>query len=195
MANLCDNDITIKGKKEGLDKLEHKLKVVCTTTEPYYSIFPEDNKYSQKERETWDGRMYNGMYILRRSDVELYVSVDSAWAPPETFFQKVSEYFKVTVELNYFEGGCDFSGSAKWENGEEVFSTQYTYLAGVYAIVGMEDLLREFDNRDMYKSIDKPFEEFLKDVEVECKIKVDSRDAIELRKFWEQNKCNTLQTK
>lgn len=64
---------------------------------------------------------------LEISDSTLAYTFDSAWAPPIEALDTIAEKFpKLHFDLRFAEGGCDFAGRIKWEDGQKCYQIDGT---------------------------------------------------------------------
>jgi hypothetical protein len=65
-------------------------------------------------------------------DGELVICVCTAWSPPLAFLDKLCRKYKTTAYIEYEEGGCDFAGTAKFDETGLIEDTCYKYFEGIY---------------------------------------------------------------
>jgi hypothetical protein len=60
------------------------------------------------------------------------LSPTTPWSPPREFCERLSKKYGVKVYILYSEGGCNFSGTDEYHNGEHINEECYEYLEGLY---------------------------------------------------------------
>jgi len=69
----------------------------------------------------------------------IVMSPDTAWSPPIQFCQHLSEKFKVDVDINYSEPGCNFAGRTMInKKGVVIMDENYSYTQGKYILNNKE---------------------------------------------------------
>lgn len=145
MANYCWNSVNITGNKETLDILEsifEKYKEVETFNE-FGELFlkesaPRTDDYSYYGTKWWD------FDIERHEDTSLSINGDSAWSPPITLLELISKKYKVAIEGDYNESGCDFAGEYKIVDGVMTMHDEFTYAEFIYRENGADGLISNY---------------------------------------------------
>lgn len=79
----------------------------------------------------WDPTV-DDLNMIEFDEDYIQINVDTAWSPPLGFCRLLSKKYKVHVECEYYESGCDFAGKLSIdENGMEE-GYEYRYMKGVY---------------------------------------------------------------
>jgi hypothetical protein len=137
MPNYCQNDLYITANKDTIDKLQAAF-MRCELLEtlrpqPTYEGYAPSGQpcSNQGMPDWWNWRIANwgtkwdvggdNTYIERISDTEMYMSFDSAWAPPVAALQTRDD---ISYKLYYCEPGMAFCGFAEGEDG---FHNDATY--------------------------------------------------------------------
>ena len=148
MPNWCNNIIKISGEEsdmkpiydffvraEGLPDEELNVMSYLVPEDEEFESIKESGDFLLSPYSTfwgckWDFQVNecNGDY----TPTTITISPCSAWSPPLPFCQKLSEKYKVDVEITYYEGGCDFAGRSYYSQGEEIENEEYSYREGVY---------------------------------------------------------------
>jgi hypothetical protein len=123
-----------------------------------YILVPQDKFYGTK----WDFDFMS--LVLSDDDIvdeSISFSVESAWSPPEAFCKRLSKKYGVEVYIQFEEGGCDFAGFAKFNNGKQVEAKTFTFLEGIY----YSDKHQFFEEAENYAQTsveeDEPLSKFL----------------------------------
>ena len=148
MPNWCSNHVTIYGEdfskvKDLLERktdddglFEHTIGIVkegylrdgkypnladIKIDDKYFNWYDHNlNEYGTK----WDVREIHSEFY----DDYVSLGFESAWSSPLEWARKLSEKFKVVVEIEYSEAGNDFGGRSLFKYGCATESENYTYL-------------------------------------------------------------------
>ena len=137
MPNYCQNELYITADKDTIDKLQAAFKrcelLETLRPQPTYEGYAPNGQpcSNQGMPDWWNWRVANlgtkwdvggdNTYIERTSDTEMYMSFDSAWAPPVAALQTRDD---ISYKLYYCEPGMAFCGFAEGEDG---FHNDATY--------------------------------------------------------------------
>lgn len=167
MPNWCQNEITISGEIENVQKLVDKVNAFLETPEemrkPHQGLFltliglPEgvteitdDNWY-----DTNLSRLGTKWDIFPPMNVDytegfLFMTFDTAWTPPSKFCEELAKQYDVTVEIIYMEQGNDFCGKEVYDINGSLEQSEYSYMEGLYHFKE-DDFEYEFENElDFY---------------------------------------------
>jgi hypothetical protein len=128
MANYCNTDVRISGEPEDLQRLFEKIgETTNFHTENYSQLFE-----SCEDVEDW-GSKWQVMYPeYSTGETMMFISGESAWAPAEGLWKKISKDYNLHITLEYSEPGMDFAGITTWDDGEEVDRQEMTYWQYIY---------------------------------------------------------------
>jgi len=167
MPNWCQNEITITGEIENVQKLIDKVNAFLETPEemrkPHQGLFltliglPEgvteitdDNWYDTNLSHLgtkWD--IFPPMNVDYSEGV-LFMAFDTAWTPPSNFCRELAKQYDVTVQNVYMEQGNDFCGKEIYDINGSVEESEYSYMEGLYHLKE-DDFEYEFENElDFY---------------------------------------------
>lgn len=128
MANYCDSKVTISGEPEYLKRLFDKIGTTTNFhTETYETLFE-----SIDDVDDWGSKwqvMYPEYY---EGDTIMYITGESAWAPADGLWKKISKDYNVEVTLDYSEPGMGFAGTTVWCDGEETDRSEMSYWEYLY---------------------------------------------------------------
>ena len=182
MSNCCYNSISISGEPENLamiveiiEDTNKKKDTDGNTSLHFKNLVGIPRNMSAEAYETdwyetninhwgckWDvedlGEDYDDDYI--------HLSFDTAWSPPTGFARLLSKIYEVEVTLFYYEGGCDFCGQAKFNNGETLQDECYGYREGMYKL----------DKDYFWSEIENDIENGIENALEECEL--DEEDAL-----------------
>lgn len=163
MPNWCQNELTITGEKDNVQKIKDIIDEFLQTPEdqrkPHQGLFltliglPEDvteitdeNWYSLNT--SWLGTKWDifpNSPTVDYMDGFLFTTFDTAWTPPSNFCKELAKKYNVMVELMYMEEGNDFCGKQVYDVDGSVEEEEYTYLEGLYYFKE-DDFEYEFEN-------------------------------------------------
>jgi hypothetical protein len=131
MANYCSCNIVVSGEEVDIKRLFDKLnseelKGKNLYLDNYQLLFD-----SVDENYEW-GSKWQIIDSMELDGDTLYLYGDSAWNPANGLWEKISKDYNATVSCEYSESGCDFAGKTIWENGEETFREEDSYLNYIY---------------------------------------------------------------
>jgi hypothetical protein len=110
-----------KIKKHVYDNGNERLEFIPTKKYQQYlkDTFESDNWYSWN-LENWGTKwdVTANTDFSANDNQTFYFSFDSAWGPPETFFENLSDRYGLEYELKYFESGVGFAGKVSYLNGK-----------------------------------------------------------------------------
>ena len=193
MANYCSNFIEITGKAEDVEDLLNALKPMCNSddclhSENYAELFgkAKDRYFPNnvpKGEEIDFFNVYNEYGskwftpFITASDIDkeddsgyICISGDSAWSPVSALCQKLSEYYDVSISIEFEEPGCDFGGRHEFVSGELTHKEETTYIIWRYLSDGLSVVLDDlecsidytesfveffFENKNLFKIITK----------------------------------------
>lgn len=106
-------------KHPGSRQVKERLEFIPTKKYQQYlkDTFGSDNWYSWNV-ENWGTKWDVTANISCEENESFYFSFDSAWAPPEAFFEHLANKYGIEYELKYFECGAGFAGKASYVNGK-----------------------------------------------------------------------------
>lgn len=119
MPNWCENDLRISSPDvawlDGLEKAIEENKMLS-----YIRPNPTGEWEYGWSVENWGTKWDVGVqFCERQSDTEIFISFDSAWAPPllayEYLLDQMSDNQEFALEAHYFEPGVGFVGY--YDNG------------------------------------------------------------------------------
>jgi len=116
MPNWCDNSVTITADKEKIDVIEAALN--SDSKQLFNAIRPNPSGEWQYEWSVnnwgtkWDASVHDWN---REDDNTIWISFDSAWAPPTILYEFMVEEGGYDVRAYYWESGMGFVG--KFEDG------------------------------------------------------------------------------
>ena len=161
MPNWCYNSISISGDAENIAMIaeiiadtNRKKNDESNTSLHFKNLvgIPRNMSAETYEKEWYDT---NIRYWGCKWDVDdlqedvdedfIHLSFDTAWSPATGFCRLLSEIYNVEVEIFYYEGGCDFCGQAKYDNGNTLQDDCYGYREGMY-ILDKEMFWNELEN-------------------------------------------------
>lgn len=120
MPNWCDNSVTLRSTKENIDALEKVLENK-EDQQVFQHLHPrpatEEENWYNWNIENW-GTKWDISVIdwSRYGDNEIWISFDTAWAPPIGVYQHLHNK-GWSVEAFYHESGMCFCG--QWVDGED----------------------------------------------------------------------------
>lgn len=128
MPNWCHNKVKIEGSVKNINLIYDLLFKKCENgdmdiTFDKFLKTPEDllngegwyDWRIEKWGVKWDAILFN----FRKCKKTLYFEIDTAWGPPDRFFENLSKKFLGTeITLMYSEPGMQFQGTFEIENGE-----------------------------------------------------------------------------
>jgi hypothetical protein len=144
MPNWCENNLTVTGTKESLDKWR-----IALSNDDSMNPLLKFNKLiplPEEEKDNWyDWRVQNwgtkwdivgddepGEEPYDSNDDSYGYSFDTAWGPPIELFENIMVDFPgVRFELAYVEPGMCFAGHLIIDNGEVISHDQYNEPADV----------------------------------------------------------------
>ena len=163
MPNWCDNSVTLYSKdKEKIDALD-KVLTNADDTSVFNHLFPrpadqEDNWYEwncQNWGTKWD---VTPIDWERYDDNKIWISFNSAWSPPISLYEYLSEN-GWNVEAYYHESGCAFCGKYTTEDGDAFYEYDYTDRKSLEMIPeDIDNFTGLLDYHDSYKA-DGEFDE------------------------------------
>lgn len=142
MANHCDYSAKIIGTPENIQKLYLRLKeqknFLCYDN--YNKIFddPESDDYNWGSK--W--QHFDDLDYTEGDDI-LSLYGNSAWAPAEGFWEKLSLDYGLEIQLEYSEPGMNFAGFLDWKNGVLTRNDEMTWWEYVY----------QYDNEYFWENI------------------------------------------
>jgi hypothetical protein len=161
MPNHCENELEITGEVKTLDKLAIFIKSdksdfdfnkIIAYPEEFAKADEEYAKLSDEEKmkikdgfnsggyewciENWGTKWSAYDLSVSEQTDRIVINFMSAWSPPCPIIAKLAELFpSLTFLYKYEEGGMDFSGFQKYENGkctEEIEGRADDYPVTVY---------------------------------------------------------------
>jgi len=144
MPNWCDNELTITGNENDLDKFyEDNYRLVDYDGAPvevseagktgcYHLSFDrliKDAGNCDKNVEQWGTKwdLDDALYCTR-DEQELAYGMDTAWSPPTEWLKvAIAKYPTLRFKLNYHEDGCEFAGVMEGVNGEVITDECHEY--------------------------------------------------------------------
>ena len=121
MPNWCENEVTISGQKEDLEKI---TALIWNDSNKF--DFNKITKMPKDESDWYSWCLVNWGTKWNSHDVELcyngkrtlkYIFM-TAWTPPIPVIRRISEKFpNVRVTLKYWECNNGFKGHTAWKNG------------------------------------------------------------------------------
>lgn len=158
MPNHCETDLTILGPISILDEVQGKFftengELNCDAVIPYPDEYKEldriAHEYEKAHPGDWAGRpkdgfnsggytwccnnwgtkwgTYNGQG-MKRTKNRLFVSFNSAWAPPTPVIEKLAaDYPQLTFIAKSYEQGCAFKLDYKLKNGDYIRKDEHDY--------------------------------------------------------------------
>jgi hypothetical protein len=135
MPNWCDNSVTLNNSdKSKIDALETELKK--DDPEVFNSIYPNPTGEWQYDWSCtnwgtkWDAHVIDWS---RNNDNEIFISFDSAWSPPITFYEYlVNNGWK--VDAIYHEPGMCYCGTYDTDCGDQYYEYDITNLESIEAL-------------------------------------------------------------
>ena len=139
MANHCYNFITITGKVQALSQIDMKFKKAMEKPEDalwyktYSKVFPDTDKPYPKEDDDFDvydeygSKWFDASTDYKYGETSMIISGDSAWSPMEPLCKKLSQAYKVHIDIEFEEPGCDFGGKSIYENGKMLHEECHKY--------------------------------------------------------------------
>lgn len=119
MPNWCDNSVTITHEdKTKIDAIEASLQ---TEEQDWFSAVRPRPEADDEDWYGWNVNNWGTKWspsvheFNRESDNTIWISFDSAWSPPTTLYEFMSEEYDILAY--YHEGGMAFIG--KFENGDD----------------------------------------------------------------------------
>lgn len=164
MANHCYNFITITGKVQALSQIDMKFKKVLGDApgaalwyNTYSKLFPDTDKSYPGENDDFDvydeygSKWFDAFVDYTYGETSMIISGDSAWSPMEPLCKKLSQAYKVHIDIEFEESGCDFGGKSIYENGKMLHEECHKYDIWQYKTNDcfMENLEQEI-NDDYY---------------------------------------------
>lgn len=158
MPNWCENYITITGKDaskiyniiQGLPDDKCIMETLCTTDTPEYKDLCEQvsfQPFSVYFGTKWDFGKRDVDYIsfvtgavsitIPKSEIShdtITISVDTAWSPPLAFLERLTKAYDVIADIQYFESGMDFGGTAMFDDGKVIDEFYGDYHYALYHI-------------------------------------------------------------
>ena len=131
MANYCSCNIVISGEETDVKRLFDKLNSKELRGKNLYSENIPLLFESVDENYDW-GSKWQIIDSMEFDGESLYLYGYSAWKPADGLWEKISKDYNATVSCEYSEPGCDFAGKTIWENGEETFREEDSYLNYIY---------------------------------------------------------------
>lgn len=142
MPNWCENEITITGPKEEIDRFISGTKALPDYYEPngfmekfnlekgefsFHSLYPipadkRDDWYDWCI-EHWGTKWSADVVIEERvSDEELGMTMETAWSPPLGWFTEAAKQFPaLCFRVAYSEPNMQFEGDAEWAKGKMLY--------------------------------------------------------------------------
>lgn len=184
MPNWCNNVISITGTKENMKDIYVFFMTANEDAFIMSSLIPEDDDfhkivekndfilspYSTFYGTKWDFQI-NDISIFYIIEDSVGFNVSTAWSPPNSFCQRLSKKFNVTVDISYEEGGCAFVGMKQYANGDETDSIDYdNYWEGLYNLLP-DDFWSRMETYDLdgrnFDDVQKNIFPFIEDFEIE----------------------------
>lgn len=145
MANNCFNHIIFSEiTSDNKEKLKAWLKTYSDFSymnDWVNSIVPEEHQLTPNWDKGGDPYQYGGRWFefgdvdsLYEDEDSLTIQGDSAWNPMLGMCKVLSKILDCSVNIEYEESGCDFSGYANYEKGNVTEKWAGTYLEGKYVM-------------------------------------------------------------
>jgi hypothetical protein len=159
MPNYCENELTISGSNNDIDRfyLENKLSMeeakilmeIDLEEETELSfvksapIPPEEQNCSRQVQE-WGTKWDASEIHADKSDTEIRYYFQTAWSPPVAWLEKASQrYPDLEFEMESKEPGCDFYVHLIVKNGEQTFSKISTFQEYIYEKYKINERLKK----------------------------------------------------
>lgn len=153
MPNWCDNSVTLINKDKA--KVDALVQVLTNKdTEMFQHLRPNPSgEWSYDwSCENWGCKWDASIIDWERYDDEtVWVSFETAWAPPTTLYAFLVEA-GWGVEAYYHESGCAFCGKFTNEDGDEYYEYDFRDRASIEALPqDIEDFTGLLDYHDSCK--------------------------------------------
>jgi Ferredoxin-like domain in Api92-like protein len=106
-------------KHPGSRQVKERLEFVPTKKYQQYlkDTFGSDNWYSWNV-ENWGTKWDVTPNIWGEDDKSFNFSFDSAWGPPEAFFEHLADQYGIEYSIKYYEPGAGFAGKRSYLDGK-----------------------------------------------------------------------------
>jgi hypothetical protein len=158
MPNYCDNELTVSGSNNDIDRFyqENKLSIeearaleVDDSEEKELSFLksvpiPSDEQNCSRHVLEWGTKWDASEIHSDKTDTEIRYYFQTAWSPPVAWLEKTSQrYPNLEFEMESKEPGCDFYVHVIVKNGEQTFSKMSTYQEYIYEKYKINDRLKK----------------------------------------------------
>ena len=139
MPNYCENDLTLRGSSEDIDRFFEENKLTKEEADEFDNEekdlsfhksvpVPSDQQTCSKQVEEWGTKWDASNVHSVKSESELQYFFMTPWEPPLRWMQKTSQkYPDLEFEIECREPGCDFYFHIMMKNGMETFCKKCTY--------------------------------------------------------------------
>lgn len=125
MPNWCCNSGHVRLPKNALpDAKEIFTKLAENKNEKgwFENVFPTPPEHSENwyewNLEHWGTKWDVNSTIWDVNEESFSFSFESAWGPPEAFFDELADRYGIEYELSYHESGCRIAGICSYLNGK-----------------------------------------------------------------------------
>lgn len=100
------------------------------------SIIDIEHQLTLNYEENEDPRKYGArwfdVYNLNETEDSITISGDSAWSPMTGLCKALSSQFECNIQIDYYEGGCDFGGQDYYSCGNKSINFEGSYREYLY---------------------------------------------------------------
>jgi hypothetical protein len=124
MPNWCLNEGHVRLPADALPDAKEVFKKLSEGGDRWFAnVFPappELNDWYTWNLENWGTKwdVTANTDFSTKDNESFYFAFDSAWGPPEAFFENLSDQYGLEYELKYFESGVGFAGKVSYLNGK-----------------------------------------------------------------------------
>jgi len=153
MPNWCDNSITIQGDKKVIKMLKNVINNLTPEDYLFENLVGKNPNFTISQNEEncnhnlerygtkWDVQLEDANLDIESDDI--FISVQTAWSPPEKFCYILCESYQVRVNITYSEAGVGFAGETTFDIDEDgevslVENCYDNYYEGMYYIEGFD---------------------------------------------------------
>lgn len=131
MPNWCENEITLTGNKEVIEKLYNTAKNATKENGFFNQLIPRPEEIENQTE--WNSKNWGTKWDI---DLEDYfkitevvgidgrytfsIGVGTAWSPPEQFLETLCSQLDISGKIRFIEGGMDFCGIVEYNGKEKV---------------------------------------------------------------------------
>lgn len=159
MPNYCENELTVSGSNNDIDRFYQENKLSIEEAKEFIEIdseedqelsfvksapIPAEQQNCSRQVEEWGTKWDASEIHANKSETEIHYFFLTAWSPPVAWLEKASQkYLDLEFEMESKEMGCDFYVHVIMKNGEETFSKMTTFQEYIYEKYKINDRLKK----------------------------------------------------